>query len=759
MVTVAAAAGVLAMLAPVEPTGWLLTDRLLAGAFVAMLSLAASRARRWTWIVCAGVAAVGAPNGPWLAVGAATVVAALVAVILPRRRISGAIVGALAGLVLLRLPDRGTSFGSAWLTVLAAVPVFVSAYLVSPRRVRRRVHRGLAISGAIVLGGVLVFVIAGAVAYRDAQRGATQSRTGLSAFEDGDTARAADQLAAASESFQHARTVFDGWWMLPARAVPVVGQQVRAVSAMATAGEAIAGAGAEASTRADPQQLRYENGRVDLALVEATTPLLDRTASTLEASSGPLADADSPWLFGPVAGALDEFRAKVDGTAPSARLAADAARVAPALLGAGGEKRYLVLFTTPSETRGLGGFVGSFALLTASDGKVELTRSGRPNELNTAPGNCSERRIEASTPALADYVSRYGRFKPGCFFQDISFSPDLPTVAAVAAQLFPQMGGVPVDGVLVLDPYALAGLLEFTGPVSVDGVAEPLRADTAADFLVREQYLTFEGAEAQRRDALADASATVLEKLTTGTLPGPRKVADVLSPLIEQHRFGFVSFDSGAEALFDRTGLSGRFSSPPATDSFQLVTQNGSNNKIDLYLERDLDYGVRYDPATGRLEATATITLRNTAPSEGLPPAVIGSNDRGLPLGMNRVYLSFYTGLALREARIDQVQKPLEFQRELGRQVYSTYLDVPAGSSRVVTLELAGTQEPGTDYHLAIGHQPVIQPDGVDVDVRLAADWEFVAPRSFNPTTDRDGATLSARQSAPLEARASVQRR
>jgi hypothetical protein len=34
--------------------------------------------------------------------------------------------------------------------------------------------------------------------------------------------------------------------------------------------------------------------------------------------------------------------------------------------------------------------------------------------------------------------------------------------------------------------------MEFTGSIPVEGRFESLTADTAADFLVREQYLTFQ---------------------------------------------------------------------------------------------------------------------------------------------------------------------------------------------------------------------------------------------------------------------------
>jgi hypothetical protein len=762
VVVVAALGGLVGAFAPAQPTAWTPTDIALRAGAVAVLSLAASRARRWTWIVGAGLAAVGAPSGLWFGVGVTAVLASLVGVAIPRRRLSGAVVGALTGVVLLHLPDHGVNFGSALLVLAASGPILVSAYAVSPRRVRRRVHRTLLVAVALVALGSIVAAIGAALAFGDASRGATQARSGLSAISDGDTARAQEQLDAAASSFDRASSVLSGWWMTPARAVPVVGQQVAAVETMAVQGEQIARTGADASSIADPQELRYADGGLDVALVEAAAPSLQGTADALAQAQRLLAADDSPWLFGPVASRLSAFRRQVDDVAPTAANTADAAHLAPALFGADGTRRYLVLFTTPAESRGLGGFVGSWGLLTAEAGRVRLERTGRPNELNSAPGNCIDRRVIAATPSLSDYVDRYGRFNPGCFFQDISFSPDLPTVAAVAGQLFPKMGGPAVDGVLQLDPYALAALLEFTGPVQVAGIEDPLTADNAAAFLVRDQYTEFEGADPERREVLADAADAVFTELLAGSLPGPRALADVLSPLADERRIGFVSFRSDEAALFDRIGASGRFGLSDVasdTDRFSLVTQNGSNNKIDLYLERSVDYRATYDPDTGELDAKATITLKNTAPSEGLPPAVIGSNDRGLPPGTNRVFFSFYSGLGLKQAEIDGEVTPLQYQRELGSKVYSTFVDIAAGASVTIVLDLHGQLVAGRPYRLVVARQPLTTPEEIRAQVDLDGNWEVGRTDGLNSSGERDSATLLSRRPSSIDVSMTVRRR
>ena len=83
------------------------------------------------------------------------------------------------------------------------------------------------------------------------------------------------------------------------------------------------------------------------------------------------------WLVDPLAGGVADFADEVDRALPDAELAIQAVRLAPGLFGGEGQRHYYIAFTQPAESRGLGGFVGNFGELTAVDGDVELTRSGR----------------------------------------------------------------------------------------------------------------------------------------------------------------------------------------------------------------------------------------------------------------------------------------------------------------------------------------------------------------------------------------------
>ena len=83
----------------------------------------------------------------------------------------------------------------------------------------------------------------------------------------------------------------------------------------------------------------------------------------------------------------------------------------------------------------------------------------------------------------------------------------------MVAELYPQSGGVEVDGVVRIDPTGLARLLRLTGPVEVDGLPYPLDATNVEAFLEVEQYRLFDVAE-ERSDLLGQVGARVFEVLS-----------------------------------------------------------------------------------------------------------------------------------------------------------------------------------------------------------------------------------------------------
>jgi hypothetical protein len=303
-------------------------------------------------------------------------------------------------------------------------------------------------------------------------------------------------------------------------------------------------------------------------------------------------------------------------------------------------------------------------------------------------------------------------------WSNITISPEFPSTGQVMAELYPQSGGRPIDGAFALDPYAVAGLLGFTGPISVEGVDGRLGEDNVVDFLLVEQYET---AEEERIDLLEEVSEETIRLLLTGALPGPVVVADTLGPLVDEGRIVGWAAAPDEQEYFADLGLTGSLPNIEQSDGIAVVFNNAGANKLDVYLERDVTYEATVDTATGATTATATVTLTNNGPTSGFPDGVIG-NYTGDPTGTNRVLVSLYSALPVTSASVRNPDgDPTEFQVQVGTEAGwltgSAFIVVPPGESVTLVYELTGTVPLEDGYSLAVRPQPMVIDEQLSVSV------------------------------------------
>lgn len=718
---VAAALG--GALAGCHPTGLAGLDALYGAALAAVVTLAAAAASRASLLVLATVATVMSRG--WLSVPAAVVLAvAFAAVLAPRsyRRV-GALIGALGIQVILRWPPLGFHGATALVAALAVAPVLFSGW----RTLRSR-RRALTLAGAgVVLGlGVVLSVPAAVSALSAGASVRAGTDAARQALDDVASAQApvavADLQATASDLGQaHRRTA--GWWNLGAYLVPGVAEQQRAIVQVTAAGTELAEATSREAGALDFHTLSYHDGQIDLRAIRALAAPVNSLVAQIATTQAVVGRDRSAWLVGPVADPMDRLGTELAKARQEASVAALAVKDAPALLGADGARHYFVAFLTPAETRGLDGFIGAYGVLTADQGRVTLVRSGLANSLTANPAPS----LHLTGPA--DYLDRYGGFKPQDHFEDLPYSPDFPTVEDVIAQLYPQVGGSRIDGVLALDPYALAALLTFTGPISVPGLDTQLTTANAAAVLLSGQYTTAQAnaiSNTQRHDLLQAALAVAFRRLAAGSLPAPETLASTLAPEVHQGRLLFWSNHPTDQPLLERLGLAGAFPQPgPGRDVLAVTVANAANNKIDYYLHERVTDAVSYNPGDGKVSSAVTISLDNTAPAGGLPAQVIGSyRGSGLPPGTNYTWLSVYSPFTVTGAQLNgrEVAVP-GWVPELGVRAYSLFVTIPAHARDTVTLTFAGNVDPGASYHLDLRLQPLVTTPAVSVSVTPVAGW------------------------------------
>lgn len=689
-------------------------DAVLTLLFVATAGCLAAVVSRWVLLVAAGLTLAAAVAGPGavevaaLGAGAAAVAASSARPLPAVKALSG---GATAvALCHLAWP------ASPALQLLVAVAV---VGLVGAGAVARH---GFPPRWAMVTATALVLVgVAPAAAYA-AEVLATRStvddallaaRRGMEAARNEDLVAAKDHLETAARGFHSAAQRLDPWYAGMLRLIPGVAPNVEALQTVTASGTSLSLAASDVATAEASEGLRMRGGRLDLDHVQSLASSTGRLVGALETFEGELEDLRSSWLVDDVRRAVADVQEEVGEALQSASVVHRSLRTADAMLGGAGHRRYLLAMQTNSEARATGGIIGSVGLLEVADGKLDLTLVRHGDELNEM-GDLSARRLIAPP----DYVERYARYEPERTWQNVNLSPHVPTSSAVALASFAQATGIEVDGLVLVDPFALAGLLRLTGPIEVAGWDEPLHADNVAAALLYEQYVRFPRAE--RIDVLGDTVEATFDALTTADLPSARRVVDALAPLVRGRHLAVHSVRGGEQYALAALGLSGAV--PPLRGDYaSLITQNATGNKIDWFLRRAVTYDATWDPATRTVSATANVVLNNTAPASGLPDILLAPSGLGTTRrGWNRTIVSWYSPLELESAELDGEPLEMERQRELGRYVYSAFVDIRPGAARHLRLTLRGAL-PWPSYGLTVGSQPTAHPDAVTVRFRDGA--------------------------------------
>ena len=579
-----------AAFAPPSPTNRPLVDALLLGVSVAVVVYAGASAPWWVTVVAAG-AGVAIAVDPLLIVLAAIALAIGLLIGLRRRSLPGwrAISIGISMNVLAWSELEGFFGLSSIVAVSVGVLIFVLGMRRRPKRIRHLAWVGVGAAAVLAVLAIAGFGVAAAESRSDLQAGQDQAEAGISLLNKGEFAAAADQFEAASVSLRRAEDELGSPWAAAASVVPVAAQHRTLAVDMSGAGSEATARVASALRQIDPAALRVEGGAVDLAAVAALQQPFAEIDRALEDLAGVVDGVRSPWLVAEATDELDSLDERLTDNAPRVDNAREAVALAPRMLGADGPRTYLVLFTTPAEARGLGGFAGNYAELTIDQGSIEMTDFGRVHDL--------ERRaveIGARISGPDEFLTRYGPFGfdgdgnglvSTAAFRNLTMTPDFPAVGEVAAELYPQVTGKEVDGVILMDPFVLQALLRYTDGIELTSVPFHLQADNAADFLLRDQYI-LAASNPARIDALEEAAQKTFDTLLSGALPDPAALGRDLGPLAEERRLLVWSADETEQDLLRRVGLLGEIPPHDSADGWAFTVTNASANKIDSYLER-----------------------------------------------------------------------------------------------------------------------------------------------------------------------------
>jgi hypothetical protein len=595
-------------------------------------------------------------------------------------------------------------------------------HLPPARRPRRRRRIGWIAFVVVLLaigvaGGAGLTLLGTRTALQGARAAAVAGQHSLVA---GDAAEAEAHFARARERFDDAHAQLHALPGLGLRTLPVLRSNYIALDALSRAGGTLAGAGQQVSDaelgRGIVGVLAPWGGVVPVESIRALGPLAGAVQVAVEDAEELIDDVDTRWLLGPVLAAHADLRGGIDGVVPAVRAAVALAAALPAFLGADEPRRYFVGASSPSELRGTGGLIGAYAIMEVREGVVSF---GEFEPVQTLAD------VDVGVlPPVDESLSRHDLHGGTGFWLNINFTPDFPSAAAHIEQLYEHVTGEDIHGVIVATPAALASLMEVSGPVRVEGYGTLLPED-AEEVLANEAYGEITSSP-ERKRILGAAAKAVFERFLSGEADRPVRAARALTGAVARGDLLLYAEDEAVQSAFVTAGAHGGLQAPHPGELLAVVGNNASGVKLDYYTDRAVSYDVELMPGGGS-RGTASVRLRNEAPTRGLRWYIIGPHEeRDLAAGENVTILSTYCGkdCDLRGFTQDGEPQRVLSEVELGYPVHTSAVRLSSGQETELVYDLVADQAwvgdgRGGSYQLTFLDQATIRPTRLAVAISL----------------------------------------
>jgi cell division protein FtsB len=594
------------------------------------------------------------------------------------------------------------------------------------RRRRRWLRLALLLAGLAVVAGVAVVADGYWQAYHLAKQveaalpklEAARAELGKGAIRSESPFTAAHQAVDQIQATLHGERFTFGWTGI----LPLLGRPVDAARLGALAageGDAALGLGRDLygevlGSGSGPSPLLHD-GIVDLKVIEDLTPKIEALVAHLEAGDRDLrAIPHVPFVH-----RLDTLKAtalaqSADALRLGRRIEAGV-KLLPGFFGADGPKNYFLALQNNADQRATGGASLGYGIVRIDHGRMQLVQGGGIHDLSQGKA------FHVSAPKPVRWYLRHANVPPR-IDNGVNYTPDFPIVAETWAKQVSKAADLHIDGVIALDPVAVAGLLRDQPPIQIASFPDPITSHNLVDVTEHDQYSLPHADQVEFTAQLVQAAFHVL----TSPQNVPLMTKELTTALAEK-RIQLWSTDPQLQGLLAELGWDGALKQPNG-DYLFLVDEKRLSNKVDFYTHQSIRYTLKLDPA-GAGEASVRVRLTNDTPS-GQPPYIAG---KVKPYGLNVAMLNLYVpGGAENASVVPDVPvtfktRPKDFLTHTESQdwlVLTKTVEAWPGNPAEITFQYSlphivqATRE-GEVYRLTIQHQPLANPADITVNVLL----------------------------------------
>lgn len=516
--------------------------------------------------------------------------------------------------------------------------------MIRVKKKRRKKHTKLIVCLVVIaclLVGACGYGAALALSAKDVK---AQAETALSNVNGIQTAIAGQDFATAAKNASNLQSSAQAMndelsspvWNVAAM-LPVVGSDVRGVQTLASAltdasENAIVPLTSSLSTT-PPSACIDANGNLNIAAITALLDAIQDGAPAMQRCTDELSSLPAfhieklQKLVGPA-------QDKITGINDVFQQANTFAPIIGSMLGANGNRTYLLAAQNTAEIRASGGFPGSMGTVSIDNGAIELGDFTKVYDMmaEETPAQCA---ITDEENAL--FYPWYTQYS-----WDNSFNPDYPRVAGIWATAYQEKTGQSVDGVISITPTMVQDLLAATGGSFTLSDGTTIDGTNASKVLQHDLYWKYfssgsstsesnDACDALFAEAAEYAFDSALDNMNASSL---MKLASTMMGGLDDRRIMIWLANASEQSHIENMGYSGSMTAASKQQPTLGVFVNfWAGSKLGWWLGMDTQIG---NPVTGNdgsrtYHVTTTLTNFMTAQEakEG-GSYIVSDNDKSL---------------------------------------------------------------------------------------------------------------------------------
>ena len=503
----------------------------------------------------------------------------------------------------------------------------------------------------------------------------------------------------------------DPLWRV-AEIVPVAGVNLTAVRQLAEAIDAVAQDAvspiASVASGLSAESLKPVDGKIDLGPIVELNAALGTASTVLDSAAASVAKIKLEGTIGQVEAAGTKLNTMLSGAATTVAEVSSFTSVAPDMLGASGPRTYVLIFQNLAETTALGGTAAALTEITVDDGQISIARQASSL---TFPWRDGEP-VVAEDPKLTALYSQlmYTRLNLA------TSRPDFPTAAQITQAFWQQDLGGTVDGVISIDPAALAHMLGATGPVAMS-TGDVLSKDNAVGLLLNEIYFRYQGPDGEyQTDAFFAEAAMTMFNAVMNSQAEPQEMVKAVLQGVNEHRIMAWSAHPDEQKILEGTQIAGIL---PTTNESSTTSgvffRDTSTSKMDFYLETSATLSTDVCTTTTPTFTTKA-NLHSTLTEElaGTLPSYVATEFWGADRFRTEVYVYGPPGTTFVSAGAAEGASLVATTDDLGRPVAKFIVMLTPGQTSEVTATFSGPD--GTYAAPELRTTPMLNPTTVTVD-------------------------------------------